>query len=260
MAYSERQKRILHRLGYYHYQNGLIYRHLNQGKGWNLHLQNCRSFILRSVEMLNPETVTVLGSGWLLDLPLKELSERTKKVNLVDIVHPPDAFRQVEPLKNVVLTEADATGGLIDEVWAKTSGLRLFGKLKSLDSINIPCYELNEPGNLVVSLNLLTQLETLLIRRLKEKSVLGEDDFLKFRKAVQKKHIDFLLQHNSVLITDTCETFIDKKGNRSDIETVVTDLPFGTVREEWTWDFDLVRSDFYEMNSVLKVVALLLKK
>ncbi|MFN8211305.1 MAG: hypothetical protein U0T33_10140 [Bacteroidales bacterium] len=258
MAYNEKQKRILNRLGYYDYQNGLIHRRLNQGKGWDRHLENCRNFIMRAINSIQPVNITVLGSGWLLDLPLKELSERTGIINLVDIVHPPDAIKQLANLGNIRFIEADVTGGLIWEVWEKTSGIPFMKKKIKPEDLNIPAYKLPDDPGLVISLNLLSQLETLPLRRLKEKTDASDSEIMAFRHKIQKSHLDLLMRNKSILITDVCEIYSDKKGNKSEIETVVIDLPFGQMREEWTWDFDLVRSDYYEMNSVLKVVALAL--
>ena len=125
-------------MGYYAYQSGLIYNHLNQEGGWDGHLSSCRRFINRTLEYYNPGTVTVLGSGWLLDLPLAEMLEKSSKVYLVDIVHPPEVVKQAGDLENVVLVEQDITGGLIEEVWNKAGKISLFRKLKSLGSISIP--------------------------------------------------------------------------------------------------------------------------
>src|SRR5664280_1782215 len=113
MTHSLSYRRLLTRLGYYNYQNGLIYRLISQEDGWESHLENCRRVILKALEIYKPEKVTVLGSGWLLDLPFAELVERTKRICLVDIVHPPDVIRQVEAFRNVELIEQDITGCLL---------------------------------------------------------------------------------------------------------------------------------------------------
>ena len=120
MAHSESYRRMLSRMGYYNYQQGLIYRHLNQEGGWDVHLERCRSFILRALDYYRPGKVTVLGSGWLLDLPLSEMAGMTDEISLVDIVHPPGVNQQVASLKKVKISEQDITGGLILEVWNKT--------------------------------------------------------------------------------------------------------------------------------------------
>jgi hypothetical protein len=258
VAYSEKQKRILHRMGYYDYQHGLIHRHLNQDQGWNSHLGNCRSYIIRAVQAIKPEKVTVLGSGWLLDLPLAEILDSAGKVTLIDIVHPPEAFDQVSALPGAALIEDDATGGLVAEVWEK-AGKGLFPKkLHSLDEINVPEYQLQDDPGLVISLNILSQLDVLPVRFVRKRSDAGEKEIEAFRRKVQESHLRFLLKHRSVLITDFCEIFTDSEGSTTEERSVLADLPDGSGREEWTWDFDLRRSDYYEKSSVLKVVAMML--
>ena len=111
---------------------------------------------------------------------------------------------------------------------------------------------------MVISLNILTQLESLLIDFLRKRSKIKEEEFNRFRTEIQKKHIDFLKKYKSVLITDITEIFTDNSGNVTYKPTVVTDLPEGKYKEEWDWHFDLVRSDYYTKKSVLKVAALIL--
>jgi hypothetical protein len=258
MAFGESYRRILNRLDYYNYQHGFIVRHLNQDAGWNSHLEKCRSFILKSIEIHKPEKVTVLGSGWLLELPLSEMLEKVTKVCLVDIIHPPEVIKQVSTLSGVELKTEDISGGLIDEVWRKTSSLPLFGKLKSLREITIPDYKPDYDPGMLISLNILSQLETLPVRYLKRKCRASEEDLDIFRKEIQKKHIDFLMKNKSVLITDITEIFTDLKGNISEKQSVITDLPGGIYKEEWTWDFDLKGSDYYGKRSVLKVSAIVI--
>jgi len=243
-------------MGYYTYQNGLIYRHLNQEGGWDNHLELCRGFIIKALDFYKPEKVTVLGSGWLLELPLAEMIERKHRVCLVDIVHPPEVINQVGSFKNVELLEQDVTGGLIEEVWQKTGKYSFFNKLQSLDNIIIPEYKPDFDPGMIISLNILTQLESLLIDFLRKRSKIKEEEFFSFRTEIQKKHIDFLKNHKSVLITDITEIFTDSSGNVTDKPTLFADLPEGKNKEEWDWHFDLVRSDYFRKRSVLKVVGI----
>ena len=258
MSYSASYRRILNRLGYYNYQRGLIYHHLNQEGGWNSHLKNCRNFILKAVDIIKPSTVTVLGSGWLLDLPIQEISDRAITINLVDIIHPPEVRRQVSELKNVVLMEEDVSGGLITEVWDKAGTRMFFNKLRSLDGIEIPFYEPKYEPGLVISLNILTQLEALPLELLKKKTITDENSYLHFRKEIQEKHILFLKKHRSVLITDLSEVVTESSGRVNDINSILTDLPEAQYKEEWTWNFDLRSSDYYHKKSVFRVTAMLI--
>jgi hypothetical protein len=242
-------------MGYYDYQNGLIFRHLNQEGGWDEHCRRSRNFILKALELYKPDKISIFGSGWLLELPLAEMAETAKKICLIDIVHPPEVTEQSARFENVELLDLDVTGGLIEEVWQKAGKLSFFKKLKSIDSITIPDFEPETDPGLVISLNILTQLETIPVAYLKKKSDLNDNDLTVFRSTIQKKHIDFLKKHNSVLISDVAEIFTDRSGKTNRVRTILTDLPEGTSNESWTWNFDLKNTDNFNSNSVMEVVA-----
>jgi hypothetical protein len=242
-------------MGYYNYQNGLIYRHLSQEGGWDEHLTRSRNFILKALDYYSPEKISVLGSGWLMELPIAEIVERKIKVSLVDIVHPPEVIAQAGKLENVNLVEDDVTGGLINEVWAKSSKYLFLKKMKSLEEIVIPEYNPESDPGLVISLNILTQLESLLVEFLRKRSNVKEEEFLRFRTEIQKRHISFLMKHRSVLISDTAEIVTDRSGNVNTINTMVIQIPEGKFSEEWTWNFDMKSSDYYNRTSVMKVSA-----
>jgi hypothetical protein len=248
---------MLTRMGYYNYQNGMIYHHVNQTGGWENHQTHCRSFILKALELYKPEKVTVLGSGWLLELPFAELIERTGSICLIDIIHPPDVIAQIGNYKNVELIEQDVTGGLIEDIWQKTGRYPFLKKLKSLENIIIPEFKPDSDPGLVISLNILTQLETLIVDFLKKWSKIKKEEINFFRTEVQRKHIDFLMKHRSVLITDYAEVVTTKSGSVRTIPTLVTDLPSSKISEEWIWNFDQTGADLYNSRSQFKVIGLI---
>jgi hypothetical protein len=230
---------------------------MNQGSGWENHLEKSRMYILKALDLYNPEKITVLGSGWLLDFPFAELVIRTKKICLVDIVHPPDVVRQAGNFKNVELIEQDVTGGLISEVWEKMHKFNCLRKSRTMPVFDIPEFKpVDDPG-MVISLNILTQLETQLIDFMKRRSRISEEEFNLFRTEIQKKHLIFLLRHKSVLITDYAEVITDRSGRIKTIPTIFTDLPSCRFKEEWTWNFDQTGADMFNSRSRLKVVALI---
>ena len=98
-------------------------------------------------------------------------------------------------------------------------------------------------------------LSTSYRRMLNKRSVIKEEEFTRFRAEIQKKHIDFLKKHRSVIITDYSEIIKNKSGIITTIPTLVTDIPPGVFSEEWTWDFDLKVSDYYNSRSLMKVMA-----
>ncbi len=257
MTLNMSYRRILTRMGYYNYQNGLILHHVNEKDSWENHQEHCRSIILRAIDLYKPEKVTVLGSGWLLELPFAELIERTGEVSLIDIIHPPDVINQVRNYNNVKLVEQDITGGLIEEVWQKTRKNSFFRKLKSLENINIPEYQQDSDPGMVISLNILTQLESLIVRYLKKISKIEEEKFVQFRTEIQRNHIAFLKQHPAVIISDYAEVITNKAGSIKTIPTLITDLPPYQFREEWIWNFDQAGNEFYNSRSQFKIVALI---
>lgn len=257
-AYSPGYRRILHKMEFYQYQDGLIRRYMEQNGAWDSHLQRCRDYILRAVEKISPAKVTILGSGWLLEVPLLELSERVNSVCLIDIIHPSEVVKQVSALKNVTLMEADISGGLIKQIWDLTRGSFLFRKKIDAGQITIPDFRLPGDPGLVISLNLLSQLDALPVKMLREKALIDGNGISEFRKKLQDQHIAILKIQRSVLISDYLEIFTTVSGETSEEKTVVAGLPAGSMEEEWTWDFDSGGTDFNRKRSVLKVKALII--
>jgi len=258
MAHNLSYRKILHRMGYYNYQRGLIYHHFEEEGSWNSHLRNCRDFVLKALDFYKPSKVTVLGSGWLLDLPLEEMCDSVAEINLVDIIHPPEVKEQAGKLKKVFLREEDVSGGLITEVWEKCRHRLFFNKLRSLDEIRIFEFQPKFDPGMIISLNIMTQLENLPLEFIKKRSVNNEESYVCFRKEVQSKHLSFLENHKSVLITDISEIITDNSGNSTENPSVLTDLPEAKLKVEWTWNFDLRKSDYYRKKSVFKVAAMIL--
>ena len=255
MKHSESYKKILARLGYYDYQSGLIFRRLDQQTGWDEHLEKCRNYILKAIDKYKPSKVTVLGSGWLLELPIAEMLEKIDNITLIDIIHPPEVIKQAGAFDKVKFIEYDLSGGLIEEVWRWRKSKPFFRKPLNLEGLNIPDYESADNPGLLISLNLLTQLETLPVRFLEKTTKIDKREIYNFRKTIQEKHIAYISRYTSVLITDYEEVITDMSGNLSGEPTLIADVPECVDREEWIWDFDLKGSDYYNKRSVMKVLA-----
>jgi hypothetical protein len=242
-------------MGYYDYQQGLIIRQLKQKSRWDEHLEKCRSFILKAIEIENPSVITVLGSGWLVELPVAEIADKAKEIYLIDIVHPPEVAEQTKSLKGIRLLEKDISGGLIEEVWNKAGGRHFFNKLPSIGMIRIPDFEFDFDPGLLISLNILTQIEVLPEKLLRKKSSATEDQYLKFRSEVQEKHLRLLKKHKSLLISDSSDIILNNDGTTSERKTILGELPEGRLSEEWTWDFDLNNTDYNRKRSRFTVTA-----
>lgn len=252
MSFSPVNKRILKKMGYLADQDGIIYRYLREQGGWDSHLLNCRDYIIKKVSKHNIKEITILGSGWLLDVPLEELSEICEKVTLLDIHHPPQTVKKVKDLANVKLVIDDITGGLIEEVWRKHKK-----KIFDPDAIEVPIYKLNFDPGLLISLNILTQTDTILNDFLINKTRLDIQQHRRFRERIQSAHLELLKSYPHLLITDFEEELIDIDKD-SVIETnrlLFTDLPDSGNGEEWSWIFDSSGEYYRRKRVIFKVVA-----
>ncbi len=231
-------RKVLRRMGFIRDQHGIMNRYLREKSHWHAHLENTRRFISSSFTGVSAGSVAVLGSGWLLDVPIMELTERFRKVYLVDIFHPPQVRKRTEKLEQVELVEADLTGGAIEQVWRLT---REKG-VKSLDSL-VEKLLLEPPLSRVepevtVSVNLLNQLDIILFDFLKKKGYFRNEPADRFRSLIQSFHVEWISASPGCLITDTTELSTGKAGHESARPLIFTDLPEGFRKERWSWDFD----------------------
>ncbi len=237
------KKNTAQKFGYKSDQQGIINRYIREKAGWDPHLANCKDFILNAVKQQKKGSIAILGSGWLLDVPLEELSNLCTKIFLVDIFHPTQVQHKASKFDNVELITYDITGGLIDEV---------DGMLKDIALKNYHEFPVNllrskpqnfglpesEKADLVISLNLLNQLDILLCDHLKQKIKLDDKQLLPLRKYIQQSHLNALLESNFVLITDYQLNATDKRDNQSKEPLVFIDLPDSSISKEWIWEFD----------------------
>ena len=64
----------MRRAGYLKDQTGIRRRYEREQEPWQQHIDNTRRFIVESArKAANHKSVAVLGSGWLLDVPVDEL-------------------------------------------------------------------------------------------------------------------------------------------------------------------------------------------
>lgn len=226
------------KMGYVRDQEGIMNRYLREQSNWENHLTRTRRFIQTSFHNDALKSVAVLGSGWLLDVPLDDLRRRFDTVFLVDIHHPPQIRRKVRDLDHAELVTADLSGGAIEQVWdmikKKKSGLSPPG----LDEIILkpPLRDLQTDA--FVSVNLLNQLDILLCDYLKKTDYFQQETLNAFRSRVQSFHLDWITGKPGCLITDILEVNLDRKGRETSKSLLFTTLPSGFRSEQWDWEFD----------------------
>lgn len=230
-----RTEKYLKRMGYSRDQDGIVHRYEREAGGWDRHLMECRQHILDYVDALKPESMAILGSGWLLDVPLEEILTRGVHVVLVDIVQPPQIRHRLRREKSVRVLQADLTGGLARAVFQAAKRNKK-GQL-ALPSPDLFSYKPDYQVDVFVSLNLLTQLDSLIVEYLLRQSRWSPDELDSYREAIQQQHLSFLKNQNALLITEYAE--VRTTGGKKEQRPLVYTLPEAKYKIGiWTWDFD----------------------
>lgn len=207
----------------------LLYRAQRCHKTWATHRASCKQFI--SAELKNAchfDSVLVLGSGPLHEIPIELLSKTFKRVVLVDIVHLKSTKKSVSYLKNVEFLEHEITE--IEEA------LRVNKQLLN----KVPKKFLDQEWGLVLSVNVMSQLplhfETFIEKKLKNRFDVCEID--KFLKDITRNHLAYLqsFKSNVILITDTQTFYYDKNELVIQTDNNYEHLSLPRPIEEWNWN------------------------
>jgi len=235
----KKQGQAIRRMGYLKDQEGIMNRYMRESSSWKMHLDRTREFITGSFQESKAETVAVLGSGWLLDVPLEALLLRFKQIYLVDIHHPIQIRKKTESLTQVQLIEEDLTGGAIKQIWQLFRESRTFNlgrKLAEQISLKAPLEQIQLDA--LISVNLLNQLDILLCDYMRRKGPFQQEALEPFRASIQNFHLEWISRFPGCLVTDILEEVVDKNGTVSSKALLYTHLPKGVRRDRWWWDFD----------------------
>ena len=241
------------RAGYVSDQNGIRNRYLRESGNWQSHLRNTRDFIIAAARQAEQHrSVAVLGSGWLYDVPLDELSQMFSSVVLVDIVHPEAVKIRAGRMPNVRLVEADLTGGAVQHAMqAKTFAQFAEWLPSARPALNFGDFDL------VVSVNLLNQLDIILCDYLQRHFGVDDAELLTVRRTVQQQHINWLPAGRTCLITDYRQIDIPLDGSpKTETQLVYADMPEKPPVREWEWLFDTNQRYSEKNNTIFKVMAI----
>jgi hypothetical protein len=253
-----RKARRSRQLGLTSGQIGIYNRYVREREGWEKHLGKSRQAIVDAVEQFKPQSVCILGSGLLLDVPMEELLSRNINITLVDLAHPAQIVNKYSSNPLVKFETHDLTGGLIQ--YLQTTRLKLLNFFTLVNLVSkANTYASN--ADLVVSLNLLSQLSDIPMEFLRHKKVLTDWQCIELASTIQQKHLESLLKAKSLLITDIMEEFYDEQGNLTATRpTVHIDLSLLTYVQEWLWEFDSAKTYNEDAITKLRVVSGLVNK
>lgn len=198
---------------------------------WRPHLENSKRAIQESSAPLPRKgKACIIGSGLHLDLPLAYLSETFDEVHLIDIVHLRSALRSAKRFSNTVIHQHDVTGAV--------AGLR-----ESIRQGALPLQEASLPeccadADLVVSLNLLSQLPLLPEAQLEKSGAFSAEEIAGWCSSLITAHLQLLrgLTGEVLLLTDIERTISDRAKGAAEREDPLYGVVPGPPLNTWSWE------------------------
>jgi hypothetical protein len=200
-------------------------RHRRCREAWAPHLAETRAAILDAIGRTSlRRTALVMGSGALLDLPIAELAAAFQRVILVDVVHPWPARLKTRPFANVSHVTGDVTGTLEAVAKGELGTPRPFPLLADAEV------------DLAVSLNLLSQLPVMPVRRLEGR--IDEAALAVAAQALVRSHLADLDRSpaSTLLISDVERVATDGNGREIERTSLIADLPEPAADRTWWWN------------------------
>ena len=253
----EISRKIFHRMGFETESQGFINRYINVDGAWDEHLENTRQFIRHTIAGRKFNNLAVLGSGWLIDLPVEELSKAAGRVWLYDAVHPVQVIHKIGKMSNITAVRADVTGGALANA---LGAVRQYKKSKQKTPPEIICKVEFKPGvtqDFMISLNLLSQIGVMITGYLEEHIPYSKEELSEIRTRLQAAHLKLMMPGRSCLITDTEEYSYDLTDGSLETSPVVDCvMPAARRTETWEWQFDPLGDYKPDKKTVMKVMAL----
>jgi len=245
-------------MGYFDDQSGIIHRYRREGERWDTHLQNTRQFVIEAMQGKNRQSAVVLGSGWLLDVPLEEMSRYFEKVVLYDIRHPAAAKRLAKSLGNVELRVCDISG-FANVAYQYAKQYRNRRERPSINSIQPQTTLDLSSFDFVFSCNILNQLDILLIDYLARYFEMSHDETTLFRSNVQQRHIDLLPCGRSCIVADYEEITCMSDGKEISRRTTVHhSIIEHTDARRWKWEFDTKMTYYDDRMTFFEVLGVVI--
>ena len=197
----------------------------------------------------------ILGSGWLLDVPLEEMSKLFEKVYLYDIRHPSKVKKQAKSMGNVELIVCDISGYAhsVNQYVKKYRNSRLRPFINEIQPQAM--LDLNK-FDFVFSCNILNQLDILLVEYLSQFFELNRAETIGFRKNVQQRHIDMLPGGRSCLVADYEEVTFTPEGSEISRKTSVHhSIIHRKDAIRWTWKFDTKMTYYNDRKTFFEVLG-----
>jgi hypothetical protein len=244
-------------MGFRAESRGLFDRYINVEGAWEEHLERTHGFIARVVQGRKFDNMAVLGSGWLLDVPLELLAQISGHVRLYDAIHPPQVIHRLREFPNVTAVSADITGGVLKNTFQAVRDYKKHRIVWTPEQICGGDFKPEPVPDFVISLNLLSQIGVMITDYLVKYIPLAREETDRLNLLLQQSHLRLLPPGKSCLVTDIIEKNTDLENGTTETTGLIDfSLPDAASRETWEWQFDPVGGYRAGKKTVMQVVAL----
>jgi len=249
--------RILRKMGFRAESRGLFDRYINVEGAWEGHLERTRGFIARVVNDRKFDNMAVLGSGWLLDVPLELLSRISGHVWLYDAVHPRQVVHRLRGFPNITTVSADITGGVLKSTFQAVRDYKRHRIMWTPEQICSGDFRPEPVPDFIISLNLFSQIGVMITDYLRKYIPLGEEETERINVLLQQSHLRLLRPGKSCLITDIREKNTDlENGTLETTGLTGLSFPAAASTDTWEWQFDPGGGYRAGKKTVMQVLAL----
>jgi len=226
-------------IGYKADQEGIMSRCIREKNNWKEHLKNSSDYIIKFCEQLPADSaIAVLGSGWLLDVPIEYLMEKFSRIYLIDMYHPVQIKHKYKDKTKLVFLEKDLTGYAF-EVGRIANNSDKLHILDALDKLQPTEVLADIKYDALISVNILTQLDSLLCDYISSINYFPAEKLNTFQQKLQSEHLKLLSGRPACLISDVEEIFLTRKNVVAFREnTLAVHWPLGSYSQSWNWVFD----------------------
>jgi len=229
----------LRRMGYLREQLAIEDRYRRTRGAWDPHLAASRHAVHEAImRCQRRRTAVVLGAGLLHDVPLAELAARFDRVVLADILHLPKNRRLAQDAGGKVsCLEFDCTGA-VDALWraGKSMASEEAERIVREAEPRLPA-EIAADCDLVLSMNLASQLGNLPAEWLARGRARDSGFSLRLRRAAALRHVDWLrgMPGERLLVADQALVIRERDGTESEREVIIGDGDIEPAQRGWIW-------------------------
>lgn len=226
-------------MGYLREQLAIESRYRRNKDAWDPHLCASRKAVLEATERCSQRrTALILGAGLLHDVPIADLVERFERVVLADVLHLPETRRHATALGSVVTCfDFDCTGA-VHRLWQAGRALeseqaeQIFLHAKP----DLPP-DLESDCDLIVSMNLASQLGNLPADWLAHGRPRDEGFSLRLRRIAAFRHVEWLRGMPGVrlLVADRAAVVREMDGSEAEREVILGDSAIEPPHRSWVW-------------------------